>query len=71
MATNPEPEAHLEITLNTEWSTLIRLARATLAVDQLGEFQNFPDLHLADALDTLKSEFVQAHAAVLEALELT
>jgi len=34
-----------------------------LAVDQLAQFPGFHPAAMGDALDVLKSEFVQAHAA--------
>ena len=70
MAANPEPK-YVEIAMDHEWSTLLRLARATMAVDQLGEVQSFPHLHLAGALDALKAEFVKAHETRREAEERT
>ena len=65
--TNAIPTDDLQTTMETEWSALLNLSRATLAVDQLGEYPEFHPVTLDGALDTLKTEFVEAHTARLEA----
>ena len=56
-------EDALEAAMDHEQSALVNLARATLAVDQLAAVPGFRPVVLGDALDTLKTEFVRAHAA--------
>ncbi len=65
--TNSVPLDFLQTTIDHEWLTQLQLARATLAVDQLGEFPGFHPVSLGDALDRLKTEFIKAHTARLDA----